>query len=157
LGLEPAPEPDSWPPAEFRRREGEYAPFAKPAEPKITDWVKDPSRYRIYEPLGPEPGDFVVATGDQLHRLLKHQRRLHLFYAGFATNICVLYRDYGTRAMAQRGYNVILLRDATIGIEAHDTVEGGWLTQAAVRSVEMLTGHTTTAGEFIDACRGATA
>jgi nicotinamidase-related amidase len=157
LGLESPPPPDAWPPAEFRRREGEYAPFAKPAEPKITEWAKDPSHYRIYEPLGPQPGDFVVATGDQLHRLLKHQQRLHLFYAGFATNICVLYRDYGTRAMAQRGYNVILLRDATMGIEAHDTVEGGWLTHAAIRSLEILTGHTTTAGEFTDACRSATA
>lgn len=153
LGLEAPPEPDAWPPAEFRRREGEYAAFAKPAEPKITEWVKDPSRYRIFEPLGPEPGDFVVATGDQLHRLLKHRKLLHLFYAGFAANICVLYRDYGARALAQRGYNVILLRDATMGIESHDTVEGGWLTHAAIRSIEMLTGHSTTSAEFADACR----
>jgi len=153
LGIEAPPEPDSWPPPEFRRREGEFVPFAKPAEPKITEWVKEPSRYRIYEPLGPEPGDFVVATGDQLHRLLKHRKLLHLFYAGFAANICVLYRDYGTRAMAQRGYNVVLLRDATMGIESHDTVEGSWLTLAAIRSIEMLTGHSTTTAELIEACR----
>lgn len=154
LGLEAPPDPDAWPPAEFRRREGEYAAFAKPAEPKITEWVKEPRRYRIFEPLGPEPGDFVVATGDQLHRLLKHRKLLHLFYAGFAANICVLYRDYGARAMAQRGYNVVLLRDATMGIEAHDTVEGSWLTHAAIRSIEMLTGHSATAANFVEACRG---
>jgi nicotinamidase-related amidase len=155
LGLEPPPAPDAWPPPEFRAREGEYAQFAKPQESKIREWTKDPSRYRIYEPLGPEPEDFVVATGDQLHRLLKHRKLLHLFYAGFATNICVLYRDYGTRAMAQRGYNVVLLRDATVGIEAHDTLDGQWLTLAAIRSVEMMTGHTATAADFIEACRQA--
>jgi nicotinamidase-related amidase len=152
LGLEAPLAADDWPTAEFRKREGEFAQFAKPAEPKITEWVKDPSRYRIYEPLGPEPGDFVVATGDQLHRLLKHRKLLHLFYAGFATNICVLYRDYGTRAMAQRGYNIVLLRDATLGIESHDTLEGGWLTHAAIRSVEMMTGHTAATRDFIHAC-----
>jgi nicotinamidase-related amidase len=153
LGLNHSPPPDDWPPPAFRQREGEYAAFKKPHEPKIRDWVQDPSRYRIFEPLGPKPGDFVVATGDQLHRLLKHRKLLHLFYAGFAANICVLYRDYGTRAMAQRGYNVILLRDATVGIEAHDTVDGGWLTLAAIRSIEMMTGHTATAADFIYACQ----
>ena len=155
LGLEPAPPADSWPPAEFRKKEGEYAQFAKPVEPRIHDWVKDASHYRICEAIEPQPGDFVVATGDQLHRLLKHRGILHLFYAGFATNICVLYRDYGTRAMAQRGYNVTLLRDATMGIEAHDTVEGSWLTLAAVRSIEMMTGYSAEAGEFLRACTAA--
>lgn len=154
LGLAPAASPDDWPPPEFRRKEGEYAQFAKPPEPKIVEWVKDPSHYRICEELGPEPGDFVVGSGDQLHRLLKHRKLLHLFYAGFAANICVLYRDYGTRAMAQRGYNVVLLRDATIGIEAHDTLDGAWLTQAAVRSVEMLTGHSCLCGDFVRGFRG---
>lgn len=153
LGLEPPPSPDDWPPTDFRKREGEYAPFARPAEPKIAEWLLDPSRYRIYEPLGPEPGDFVIANGDQLHRLLKHRKLLHLFYAGFAANICVLYRDYGTRAMAQRGYNIVLLRDATLGIESHDTLEGEWLTHAAIRSVEMITGHTAAADDFIRACK----
>lgn len=152
LGLEASPAADDWPPVDFRKREGDFTQFAKPAEPKITEWVKDPSRYRIFEPLGPEPGDLVVATGDQLHRLLKHRRLLHLFYAGFATNICVLYRDYGIRAMAQRGYNIVLLRDATIGIESHDTLKGGWLTEAAVRSIEMMTGHTAATQDFIRAC-----
>lgn len=144
---------DSWPPAEFRRREGRYARYARDPEPKVTAWVKDLSHYRIFEPLGPEPGDFVVANGDELHRLLEERKVLHLFYAGFAANICVLFRDYGTRAMAQRGYNVVLLRDATIAIESHDTIESRALTLAAVRSIETLTGHTTTTGELIRACQ----
>ena len=155
LGLEPPPAPDNWPPPEFRRREGEYAAFAKDPEPKITEWVQEPSHYRIAEELGPEPGDFVVANGEQLHRLLKHRRVLHLFYAGFAANICVLFRDYGTRAMGQRGYNIVLLRDGTTGIEGHETVEGQWLTRAAIHSIELSTGHSCTTAEFIRACQEA--
>lgn len=157
LGLEPAPPSDDWPPAEFRRKEGEYAQFARLPEPKVTSWVQDPSRYRICEALEPHPGDFVVATGDQLHRLLKHRKLLHLLYAGFATNICVLYRDYGTRAMALRGYNVVLLRDCTIGIESSETVEEKWLTRAAIQSIELMTGHTTTSQELLGAIAAADA
>ena len=29
---------------------------------------------------------------------------MHLIYAGFATNWCILNRDYGMWAMAQRGW-----------------------------------------------------
>jgi len=155
LGLEPAPPPADWPPAAFRRKEGEYAAYARAPEPKVQEWVKDPSHYRIADAVTPRPGDFVVATGDQLHRLLHHRRLLHLFYAGFAANICVLHRDYGTRAMAQRGYNVVLVRDCTVGIEAQDTVDGQWLTKAAVYSIEVSTGHSTTSDELIRACREA--
>ncbi|MBM3458576.1 MAG: cysteine hydrolase, partial [Armatimonadetes bacterium] len=93
LGYLPAPPADDWPPTEFRRREGEFAAFARPKEPRVVEWVKDPSRYRIHDVVTPQTGDFVIKNGDQLHRLLKHRKRFHLFYAGFATNMCILYRD----------------------------------------------------------------
>jgi nicotinamidase-related amidase len=157
LGLEPPPPPAGWPPAEFRRREGEYEQFARFREPRVREWVTDPSRYRIHAALEPQPGDFVIKTGDQLHRLLEHRKLLHLFYAGFASNICMLYRDYGTRAMSQRGYNVIVLRDCTTGIEMQETVEGQWLTRAALMSIEMSAGHSTTAADLVRACRAPTA
>lgn len=155
LGLAPRAQADSWPPEEFRKRRGDYAQYARFVEPKVTEWLQDPSRYRVHEALGPEPGDFVVATGEQLHRLLKHRKLLHLFYAGFAANICILFRDYGTRAMALRGYNIILLRDCTTGIENAETVEGQWLTRGAVDSIEVSTGHSTTADQFLAACAAA--
>jgi nicotinamidase-related amidase len=151
LGYEPGPPPDDWPPPAFRKKEGEFAAYARIPEPKVREWVTDPSRYRICDAVAPRPGDFVVKTGDQLHRLLKHRKLLHLFYAGFATNMCILYRDYGTRAMAQRGYNIILLRDCTTGIEHAETVEGQWLTRAAIDSIEVSTGVSTTSAEFLGA------
>jgi nicotinamidase-related amidase len=153
LGYEPPQPPDDWPPPDFRRREGEYSPYARFAEPQVQKWVRNPFHYRICDGIAPQAGDFVVKNGEQLHRLSRHRKVLHLFYAGFATNMCVLYRDYGTRAMAQRGYNVILLRDGTTGIEVRDTVDGQWLTRAAVYSIEVSVGHSTTSDEFIRACR----
>jgi nicotinamidase-related amidase len=152
LGLEPPEPPDDWPPQEFRRREGAFAAFARPAEPRARDWITVPRRYRICEEIAPRPGDFVIKTGEQLHRLLQHRKLLHLFYAGFATNMCILHRDYGTRAMSRRGYNVILLRDGTVGIENRETVEGNWLTFAAIDAIEVSVGSSTTAGALARAC-----
>jgi nicotinamidase-related amidase len=152
LGFE-APAPvDDWPPAELRRKEGPFSQYARPVEPKAREWTKDPSHYRIAEAVAPQPGDSVVKTGEQLHRLLKHRRLFHLFYAGFATNMCILFRDYGARAMAQRGYTIILLRDCTMGIEVRDTVEGEWLTRAAIYGIEVSVGCSTTSEELIRAC-----
>jgi len=155
------PEPDSgssrsssWPPSAFRLRTGEYAAFRLPEERLLTHWHRTRERYRgIDSCLGPAPGDFVVATGEQLHRLCRHRRILHLFYAGFAANMCVLYRDYGVRAMSDRGYNVILLRDATTAIETAETYPDMTLTRAAIVAVEQLFGVTTTSDDLRRACR----
>ena len=48
--------------------------------------------------------EFVVATGEPLHELARQLGIMHLIYAGFATNWCILNRDYGMWAMAQRGF-----------------------------------------------------
>ena len=78
---------------------------------------------------------------------------MHLFYAGFAANVCVLYRDYGTRAMAKRGYNVILLRDGTCAIEADVTLQDERLLEAAILGIEMWVGSSTTSQALLDACQ----
>ena len=147
------PPEDDWPPPEFRGRKGEFAAFAKPAEPRRERWLKEelPKR-RVLPCAEPREGDFVVATGEQLHRLLKHRGVLHLLYAGFAANMCVLMRDYGIQAMARRGYNIILLRDCTTAIESRESFPGMGNTAAAVSIVEMVHGVTTTSGQFLAAC-----
>jgi len=132
-----------WPPPAFRSRSGEYEQFAKQPGAVVQAWrVVESDQRRIVPELEPRDDEFVVATGRQLHRLLRHRKILHLLYAGFATNMCVLARDYGMRTMYHRGYNTILLRDCTTGIEAHDTVATLGLTQAAIREAEMLLGFT---------------
>jgi nicotinamidase-related amidase len=143
--------PPSWPPSDFRRKTGDYRGYAIPRESRLT-MLKRQQERRILPALTPQPADYVIATGEQLHRLCRHQRILHLIYAGFAANVCVLYRDYGTRAMSQRGYNVILLRDGTCAIESADTLSEERLLKAAILGIEMFVGSSTTSQALIDAC-----
>jgi nicotinamidase-related amidase len=149
-------EPVPWPPEELRKHEGEYQQFAKPPEPALDQWREKYMNDRKIVPcLEPQPDDFVIATGDQLHRLCRHRGIVHLLYCGFAANMCVPGRDYGTRAMNQRGYNIILLRDCTTAIEAHSTLDAFGLTEAAIMETEMLLGHTATSDDLLAACENA--
>ena len=148
------PEPD-WPPRPFRRRQGAYAQFAPPSPVAFPYTERLKQARRIIACLEPLPDEHVVATGEQVHRLCRHRRLLHLIYCGFAANICVLNRDYGIVAMAQgRGYNVILLRDGTNAVEGNDTVADELMLFASVRRVETIYGSTTTCGALIEACEG---
>jgi nicotinamidase-related amidase len=145
-----------WPPEDFRSHEGEYAQFEKPSEPLKDRWISDELEHRdIVACLKPASEDFVIATGDQLHRLCRHRGLVHLFYAGFAANMCVPGRDYGMRAFNRRGYNLILLRDCTTAIEAASTFAAMSLTEAAIMEVEMLLGFSLTSDELLAACAAA--
>lgn len=151
--LWPSMSETDWPPTEFARREGRYAAYSRPKEWLRELWEGRIATRRILADIEPEPDDFVIATGSQLHRLLKDRGILHLFYAGFATNICVPFRDYGMRAFRKRGYNLILLRDCTTAIETHDTVDDLLITHLAIRDFEMMDIAWTTASEdFRKAC-----
>ncbi|HAA75775.1 TPA: hypothetical protein DCE37_11735 [Candidatus Latescibacteria bacterium] len=126
-----------WPPHDLRRRTGEYAAFARPPEPRVEAVTEMRETRGIMDFLGPKPEDFVVSTGAQLHRLCRHQGIVHLFYAGFAANICVQRRDYGVWEMLDRGYNIVLLRDCTTAIEHSETWDGMWLTRASILDMEL--------------------
>ena len=147
-----------WPPVAFRRREGEYAAYRGPRN-------QPPGIGLHWDPLAPHldvapeiemrEEDFVVATGQQLHELLRDRGVLHLLYAGFCTNWCVLGRDYGIRAMGARGYNVILLRDATMSVEFPDTLDRMLVTEIAIREVEQQHGFTASTEDLLTAVREA--
>ena len=146
------PAPD-WPPEDFRGKQGEYAQFARPKEPLTAKWIEEEMGERaIIDCLRPQPDDLVVATGDQLHRLCRHNGVVHLLYCGFAANMCVPGRDYGMRAMQKRGYNIVLVRDCTSAIEAQTTYPTMALTEASILEVEMTIGFTTTSEELLAAC-----
>lgn len=152
-GREHVVEDEAWPPKDFRERREEYAWLAKPfAQGPLLETINRNDReQRITPAMEPKESDFVVVSGGQLHRLCRHRGLLHLFYAGFNTNMCVLYRDYGLRAMAHRGYNCVLVRDCTTGIEAAETIDGLRLTEAAIWDVEMMHGFTVTSQEIVGA------
>jgi len=143
-------DPDGeWPREDFVKRTGEYERYRRRFHP--SGWKHHTPPLLIADCLGPEPADFVVRSGSQLHRLLKSRRMLHLFYAGFATNMCVLHRDYGMRAMANRGYNLIFIRDATTAVETHDTVDEQVNTEVYTREIETMLAYSTTSRDFIEA------
>jgi nicotinamidase-related amidase len=153
---EPAP-PHDWPPTEFCRRAGDYAAFRGPRDqpPGIAvHWDQMKDQLGMTSAIEVRDDDFVIATGQQLHDLARERRILHLVYAGFATNWCILNRDYGMRAMSRRAYNLILLRDSTTGVEFPDTLEGLMATEMAIREVEVQLGFSASNADFLRACRG---
>lgn len=144
---------DEWPPDDFRSKTGEYEKWARPKDPpdqKFDDIIENRS---IIPEAAPKEGDHVVLTGAQLHRLLKHRKILHLFYAGFAANMCVPFRDYGMRAMRDRGYDIVLIRDCTTAIEVDRTYDEKLLTLAAVTDTEISVGSTIASEKLIEACQ----
>ena len=150
----PSPK-DDWPPPDFRNKTGDYERLARPSEPSdqaIDDIVKN---RRIIAEVSPQNGDEVIVNGGQLHRLLRHKKILYLFFAGFAANICVPFRDYGMRAMKDRGYEIVLIRDCTTAIETADTIEDLDLSRNAVRDAELNIGYTVSSSELIAACQKA--
>ncbi|MGB9717913.1 MAG: cysteine hydrolase family protein [Thermoproteota archaeon] len=143
-----------WPPREFVERRENYSVFNRVFSPPRETWEEVyREKLLIAEPLTPKPEDYVVRSGRQLHKILKSLRKLHLFYAGFATNMCLQHRDYGVRAASEMGYNVILLRDCTAAIEAHDTVGQQLATRIFVQEIETKYAWSTTSRDFIEACR----
>ena len=121
-------------------------PASGPNDPN--EW---PPREFIAKASAPHPDEPIIANGDQLHKLLAKRRILHLFYAGFATNWCVIGRDYGMIALHNKGYNNILIRDATTGVEFHDTVNDLTATEIAIREIETKYAWSTTTADFVTA------
>lgn len=140
---EPASPPklaEEWPPPDYRKTTGRFASLRKlngelpnNYDGPYPDWWE---MQGIDSAIAPTSDDTVVATGAELHRLCKARGLLHLVYAGFATNICIRFRDYGMRAMRDRGYSPILLRDATTAIETRATIGSLSLTRAVILDME---------------------
>lgn len=100
------------------------------------------------------PDDTVVETGAQMHRMLAQRGILHLIFAGFAANWCLMGRDYGIRAMSRYGYHILLLRDCTAGVEFPDTLENSLVTEMVIREVEQQYGFSVENEAFLTSCNG---
>ena len=94
----------------------------------------------------------MVANGEALHRLLRRRGVLFLFYMGFAANMCVPFRDYGMRAMKDRGYEVVLLEDCTTAIEVEDTADDLLLSQACKIDAALTIGYTLQSADLLAVC-----
>ena len=151
---------DGWPPADFVARNAPYEDLHWGSEPSMSPELKDwmdysSNRMMIYRDVAPVAGDLVIATGDQLHSLLRRKGILHLIYAGFATNWCVLNKDYGFRAMTWRGYNGVILRDGTTAVETHESYTTEQMRDFAVLTMEMTMGYSSTVDELIGSLQSA--
>ncbi len=148
-------ETPGWPPENFRKRLGEYGKFAKPAGSVAEKWKQMSLRRKICPVVEPQSGDYIVATGEELKQFCFEKRILHLIYAGFAANWCVLFRDYGAREMSLLNYNVIILRDCTTAVENAYTIKRKDMTKFAVlEAEEVFRIATAVSTDFIKASKG---
>ena len=119
-----------------------------------------PNGRAIAEDSKPLPGEIVIASqgvlGDtlQLDLFLKTHNITTLLYAGYASNLCVLTRPTGIIKMSERGYNIVLIRDATLAFETPESLEGEWANVMAITMVEQLWGESTTIDDLRSALEG---
>lgn len=138
---------DGWPPPEFRSKSAQFKAYRRPSEPRDPELVRLRAGLKIHPKVLPAGEEPVVATGEELHQLCKRSGVLFLFYAGFNTNACILVRDYGTLEMSRRGYEVILVRDCTTGMESRQSQPGLCQTNGAILFLEMFGQYSVTAEE----------
>jgi nicotinamidase-related amidase len=140
-----------WPPKEFVERTGPYAHYKRPQDPRIEVESKRLHKTLDFDPrvkpVGAEP---VILDGEELHMLCAQRKIMHLFFIGFYTNICVIIRDYGVLAMRKRGYNVILVRDCTTGMEVAETLADLTCTIGTIKTIEQREASVTS-DQLIDA------
>ena len=145
---EMAPQRDNWPPREFLNLSGPYQSYRRPKEPREAEKQSLPP-LRIHPDTEPLANEAVIATGEELHRYCKQKGILFLIFAGFNTNACILSRDYGLTQMSGRGYQVVLARDCTTGMESKDTQKTLSQTNGAILILEMFGQYSVTSDEII--------
>ncbi len=152
INLDTGPKPEraanEWPPREFRHLSGTFSQYRRPVEPREAERQSLPP-LRIHPKVEPLPGEAVIATGDELHLYLKKKGILFLFFAGFNTNACILSRDYATIEMSKRGYQALLVRDCTTGMESFESQATLAQTNGAILQLEMFGQYTVTSGEMM--------
>ena len=66
--------------------------------------------------------------------------------------MCVLFLDYGMRAMKSRGYEIILVEDCTTAIEVAETAADLGLSRACKIDAALTVGYTTGLEDLLRAC-----
>lgn len=149
-----APEPDryykqdSWPSLDFLEKKGRFKTYERTFELREKERLALPPLdfHPKILPIDKEP---VVCSGEELHQYCKKNGILFLLYAGFNTNACILSRIYGAINMSHRGYETILLRDCTTGMETRETQPGLKQTNGAILLLEMFGQYSITSDEIL--------
>ena len=139
---------DEWPPKDFRNLNAQFKQYRRPHEPREKERQELPA-LTFHPKIQPLSGEPVVASGEELHRYCRKEGILFLLFAGFNTNACILSRDYGTLQMSNRGYQVVLIRDCTTGMESAETQPSMSQTKSAILLLEMFGQYSITSDEII--------
>jgi hypothetical protein len=111
----------------------------------------------IADPLKPKPEEYVVVSGTQFDRILRHIGVVNLIYSGFHAYSSLLHASAGIREMKFRyGYRPVLLRECTIAEECPDILPERLMARAAFRFVELQCGYTAALSDFLAAARAVT-
>ena len=76
----------------------------------------DPIKYiwtRQHDALKIEANDLISDSGEAIGAFFKKKGIKNVILTGVATNMCVVGRSFGLRAMKKMGFNVVLMRDMT--------------------------------------------
>lgn len=133
---------------EFRAKwDDQYGPeYAGPV------WVTHADTFDIVESVRPADDEPVFLTGLQLNGLCRRRDIDTLIYVGFMADLCLVNISGAIREMTNRfGYRCIVLRDCTTAYEYEDTVDGQWMTRAAIRTIETDGGYSAASESFISA------
>ena len=104
-------------------------------------------RAAIVSPMRDEPSSFIPT-----HSTLPQNARHHnLIYTGFATDMCILGAEGGARDMLAHGYQCILMRDGTVGVETPSTYPEKLATRYGTHIFEWQLGYSTTFRDFAQA------
>jgi len=105
------------------------------------------------EVVAPLPNEPVVHQTAQFDRILRERGIVNLVYTGFATDMCILNAPGGMGPMFQLGYRVLLVREATLGVECPDTFDERIATRWGMRYIETHWGDTIALNDFLAACQ----
>ena len=146
-----------WPTPEMRTKTGPYEKYSLSMTPgiKMKPEVEKYQHFFIHPAVAPKGDDMVVGDRKELHLLMEDRRVFHLFYTGFATNGCMLERDYGVKwTGVYLGYDVTLLRDCTRATEMAHTLATMEQTRTSIENLEFWI-STTTSHSFLEGLREA--
>lgn len=125
-----------------------------------------PHSRELSKSITPLNNEYVLTTSaidgyesqKKAHEDLKKILEIHnidtLLYAGYCTNICLMFRPTGIMAMHELGYPIILIRDCTIALETEETMNGEWMKRVSTNIIEINYGPSTTSEDIKKALFG---
>ncbi len=85
----------------------------------------------------------------KFHEFLQAKGIKTLFYTGYASNLCLLFRPVGIVPMSGYDlYKIIVVRDCTLAYETPDSLQEQWCSYAAINIIETAFGESTTLEHF---------